>query len=66
MGKVITKYKSMFKEMTKENSEEYLIYDLAQMDLDQLQELKAIYQGFGFLGEAIDVIDDRIKELQKS
>lgn len=66
MGEVITKYKSMFKEMTKENSEEYYIYDLAQMDLEQLQELKVIYQGFGFLGEVIDIIDDRIRELEKS
>lgn len=55
----------MFEEMTKENQEQedYEIIDLATLDLQGLKDLKAVYQGYGFLGDAIDMIDARIKEL---
>jgi hypothetical protein len=59
----------MFEEMTRENqeySEEYEVIDLASLDIEGLKDLKTIYQGYGFLGEVIDVIDERIKELEKS
>jgi hypothetical protein len=92
-AEVITKYKSMFEKMTRENQEmipphitigsdcwcnptveEYAGHDiiihnevrhenLLDMDLRQLKDLKTVYEGFGFLGDAIDMIDARIKEL---
>lgn len=65
MAEVITKYKSMFQEMTRESQMEgdYEIIDLATLDLQGLKDLKAVYQVYGFLGDAIDMIDARIKEL---
>ena len=67
-AEVITKYKSMFEEMTRENQEEeaYHVIDLATLNLQDLKDLKTVYQGYGFLGDAIDMIDARIKELEKS
>jgi hypothetical protein len=68
-AQVITKYKTMFEEMTRDNqeySEEYEVIDLASLDIEGLKDLKTIYQGYGFLGDVIDVIDERIKELEES
>ena len=64
-AQVITKYKSMFEETTEENQERDYVeaIDFMDMDIKELQQLKTIYEDFGFLGEALDVIKARIKEL---
>jgi hypothetical protein len=57
-AQVITKYKTMFQEMTQENqehSEDYEVIDLTTLDIEGLKDLKTIYQGYGFLGDAIDM-----------